>query len=89
VEVVQVTREADQDDTGDTAKKVKGDVKEVLGAVTGDRRVEATGRAEQRVADADDPAERTDDATVEEEHAVRRAHGDLSDGGQADTPLGT
>lgn len=88
--VMRVTRDADQDDTGDVAKKVKGDVKEVVGAVTGDRRVEATGRAEQRVADADDPAERTDDATVEDEQdAVRRAHGDLPEGSQADTPLGT
>jgi uncharacterized protein YjbJ (UPF0337 family) len=68
------------------AKEVEGRVKEVAGFVTGDRRVEAAGRAEQKAADPDSPVNEVDDATVnEEERAVRVDHGDLP----ADGPQGT
>lgn len=57
---------------------VKGEVEEVLGAVTGDRRVEAEGRAKQRASDPDDPLERVDDDQVDrEEDRVRREHHDI------------
>jgi uncharacterized protein YjbJ (UPF0337 family) len=74
----------------DTAKKAKGDVKEVLGAVTGDRRVEAEGRAEQRVADPAAPETEESQETVDgHEDAVRRAHGDVPGAPGDEGPLGT
>jgi uncharacterized protein YjbJ (UPF0337 family) len=81
------------DDSGGKTTSVKGEVKEVLGAVTGDRRVEASGRVEQQVADPETPVdEESDDLVSREEQAVRQVHGELPDGGDAtDTtgPLGT
>jgi uncharacterized protein YjbJ (UPF0337 family) len=54
--------------------KRKGAVKEVLGAVTGDRQVEAEGRAEQ-----EQPS--PDSGTVEAEvQAVREDHHDVIPG---------
>jgi uncharacterized protein YjbJ (UPF0337 family) len=79
--------------SGDTGKKLKGEVKEVLGAVTGDRQVEAKGRVEKRVAD---PAAPEDHETGEEVgrqvDEVRRTHHDLPAGGgehDGEGPLGT
>jgi uncharacterized protein YjbJ (UPF0337 family) len=51
--------------------KRKGAVKEVLGAVTGDRQVEAEGRAEQ-----DEPTP-TEQKVDEEVRAVREDHHDV------------
>jgi uncharacterized protein YjbJ (UPF0337 family) len=62
----------------DEVSKVKGDVKETLGAVTGDRRVEAEGRAEQRAAKPDDPLEQVTDEVIEhEEDDVRKERHDV------------
>ncbi|MDQ1392697.1 MAG: hypothetical protein QOF30_1674 [Acidimicrobiaceae bacterium] len=75
----------------ETAKNVKGEVKEVLGAVTGDRRVEAEGRVEQQVADPDAPQSNESDAAVgHAERDVREDHHDVP-GAPADEdgPLGT
>lgn len=59
------------------SKNTVGRVKEVLGAVTGDRRVEAKGRAEEKAADAEDPGDDvTDELVAREEDAVRKRHGD-------------
>jgi len=81
----------DLDQDTDTKTSVKGQVKEVLGAVTGDRAVEAEGRVEQQVADPSSPVDdESDDAVRHEELAARQAHGDLPlDGPVADSPLGT
>lgn len=77
-------------DPKETAQKAKADVKEVVGAVTGDRRVEAEGRAEQRAADADAPLDSvTDDAVHQEERDVKKEHHDMPGGGAAEGPLGT
>jgi len=74
----------------ETAQKAKGDVKEVLGAVTGDRRVEAEGRVEQQAADADAPGETiTDGAVHREERDVKKDHHDTPGAGAAEGPLGT
>jgi uncharacterized protein YjbJ (UPF0337 family) len=51
--------------------KGKGTVKEVLGAVTGDRQVEAEGRAQQ-----EDP-EPSEERVGEEMRAVREEHHDV------------
>jgi uncharacterized protein YjbJ (UPF0337 family) len=76
---------------GDTAKHVKGEVKEVLGAVTGDRRVEAEGRVEQRVADPGAPEDDVSDTAVgDQEGSVRQAHHDVAaDAAPSEGPLGT
>ena len=75
----------------DTPKKVKGEVKEVLGAVTGDRRVEAEGRVEQRVADPDAPiSHESEEAVDRQEHSVRQDHHDVPvDAPERQGPLGT
>jgi uncharacterized protein YjbJ (UPF0337 family) len=53
--------------------------KEVVGFVTGDRHVEAAGRAEQREADPEDPVDDADEGAIDHaEDAVRREHGDGS-----------
>ena len=53
----------------------KGKVKEAVGWITGDREVEAEGRAERKAADPDDPTTEVDDATVAEaEREVRHEH---------------
>ncbi|MDQ1357962.1 MAG: hypothetical protein QOF20_1763 [Acidimicrobiaceae bacterium] len=75
----------------ETAKNAKGEVKEVLGAVTGDRRVEAEGRVEQQVADPEAPQSDESDAAVgQAERDVREDHHDVP-GAPADEdgPLGT
>jgi uncharacterized protein YjbJ (UPF0337 family) len=66
-------------------------VKEVLGAVTGDRRVEAEGRVEQKVADPGTPAETvTDDKVAREERDVKKDHHDVAAAdGSREGPLGT
>jgi uncharacterized protein YjbJ (UPF0337 family) len=57
---------------------MKGKVKEIVGAVTGDRRVEAEGRAEEKVARPDLPVDEATNEVVDEEHeAVRKDHGDI------------
>jgi uncharacterized protein YjbJ (UPF0337 family) len=59
-------------------KSVKGKIKEVLGALTGDRRVEAEGRAEEKVARPDVPVDEVTDEVVDDEHeSVRKDHGDI------------
>jgi uncharacterized protein YjbJ (UPF0337 family) len=59
-------------------KSVKGKIKEVLGALTGDRRVEAQGRAEEKVARPDVPVDEVTDEVVDDEHeSVRKDHGDI------------
>jgi uncharacterized protein YjbJ (UPF0337 family) len=75
----------------ESAKDAKGEVKEVLGAVTGDRRVEAEGRVEQQVANPDTPESEESDAAVgQAERDVREDHHDVP-GASADEdgPLGT
>ncbi len=69
----------------------KGEVKEVLGAVTGDRRVEAEGRVEQKVADPDTGTEAvTEDKVAQEERDVKKDHHDVAAaGGSREAPLGT
>ena len=60
------------------SKNTAGKAKEVLGAVTGDRRVEAKGRAEEKAADPENPGDDvTDELVAREEDAVRRRHGDI------------
>ncbi len=73
----------------DTSKKVKGEVKEVLGAVTGDRKVEAEGRAAQKVADPATPSGAEEEEVPNEEHAVRQAHHDVPGAPSDEGPLGT
>jgi len=59
---------------------VLSEVKETVGAVTGDRKVEAEGRAEKRVANPGDPADEITDELVEREaHEVRQQHHDIPD----------
>lgn len=59
-------------------KSVKGKIKEVLGAVTGDRRVEAQGRAEEKIARPDVPVDDVTDEVIDDEHeSVRKDHGDI------------
>jgi uncharacterized protein YjbJ (UPF0337 family) len=79
------------DGSGKTGADKKGEVKEILGAVTGDRRVEAEGRVEQKVADPGAPAETvTDDTVAREERDVKKDHHDVADaGGSREAPLGT
>jgi uncharacterized protein YjbJ (UPF0337 family) len=80
---------SDAEDGGrvETAKQAKGEVKEVLGAVTGDRQVEAEGRVEQKAADGSAPA---DTGVRQEEREVREEHHDVPGGPAADDgPLGT
>jgi uncharacterized protein YjbJ (UPF0337 family) len=78
---------------GRTGTAVKGQVKEVLGAVTGDRRVEAEGKVEQQVADPEAPeTEESDEAVHHAERAVRQTHDELpgdSVEAEAEGPLGT
>ena len=58
-----------------------GKVIEFLGQWTNDRKVEAKGRVEQKAADESQPVDETSDAAIaEEQEAVRREHGDVSDG---------
>jgi uncharacterized protein YjbJ (UPF0337 family) len=75
----------------DSGKSAKGEVKEVLGAVTGDRHMEAEGRVEQRVADPDAPeGEENEAAVAREERLVRQDHNDVPGGSSnSDGPLGT
>jgi uncharacterized protein YjbJ (UPF0337 family) len=75
----------------DSGKAAKGAVKEVVGAVTGDRRVEAEGRVEQKVADPEAPESDQSAATIrKEERAVRGTHDDIATGeGDDSGPLGT
>ncbi len=90
---------ANDDDSADavdsaergSGKSVKGEVKEVLGAVTGDRRVEAEGRVAQRVADPATPeGQESEDAVRRQEREVRQVHNDVPAGGtEDDGPLGT
>ena len=55
----------------DDVTRVKGKVEEAVGWATGDRRVEAKGKAEEET------GETPDDATLEDvEDEVREAHGD-------------
>jgi uncharacterized protein YjbJ (UPF0337 family) len=55
--------------------KLTGLLKEVTGALTGDRRTEARGRAEEAAADRGVPL--TDDEVAEELEEVREEHGDV------------
>jgi len=62
----------------ENASPLMGEVKETVGAVTGDRRVEAEGRAEKRAADPDDPVDEVTDEVVDREtHEVREDHNDI------------
>ncbi|MDQ1428521.1 MAG: hypothetical protein QOK39_1997 [Acidimicrobiaceae bacterium] len=69
----------------------KGEVKEVLGAVTGDRRVEAEGRVEQKRADPGTGTEAvTEDTVAREERDVKKDHHDVAAAdGSREAPLGT
>ena len=80
-----------QDQHKDSPKSTKGELKEALGAVTGDRHVEAEGRVEQKVADPRAPESEESDETVRnEEEAVRGTHGEIPTGrGEDSGPLGT
>ena len=73
------------------ANKSKGAVKEVLGAVTGDRHVEAEGRVEQRVAEPESSAEAvTDEAVDKAEKNVKKDHHDVPvEDPNRRAPLGT
>lgn len=52
-----------------------GKIKEAVGWATGDREVEAKGRAEQKSASPSDPVDSvTEDTMNEERQAVRRDH---------------
>jgi len=58
--------------------KLKGEIKEIAGALTGDREVEAKGRVERRAADPSDPVQEvTEEQVNEEEQLVRERHGDI------------
>lgn len=57
--------------------KTTGKAKAVVGWATGDRDVEAKGRAEERAADPADPTDEVTGETVaEEREQVREDHGD-------------
>ncbi|MDQ6615733.1 MAG: CsbD family protein [Actinomycetota bacterium] len=75
----------------DTAKSIQGHVKEVLGAVTGDRRVEAEGQVEQQVADPQgQESVESEESVSHHEREVREAHHDIVGTESEDaTPLGT
>jgi uncharacterized protein YjbJ (UPF0337 family) len=54
-----------------------GKTKEVVGYATGDRKVEAKGRVEEKIADPDAPiTEETEEAIGKEELDVRKDHGE-------------
>ncbi len=75
----------DHEGAVDTAKSIHGHVKEVVGAVTGDRRVEAEGQVEQQVADPQGK-----ENVSHHEREVREAHHDIGGNESQDaTPLGT
>ena len=80
-----------RDHDKDSSKSTKGELKEALGAVTGDRHVEAEGRVEQKVADPRaSESEESDETVRNEEQAVRGTHRDIPAGGREDSaPLGT
>lgn len=57
---------------------IPGKIKEVLGWLTGDRRVEAKGRVEQKAADPGAKVEDVSEEAVDEEQQdVRVEHGDI------------
>jgi uncharacterized protein YjbJ (UPF0337 family) len=66
----------DPDDTRDRSRfhELKGSVKRALGWLTADRRVEAEGQAEERLA-----APPTDEQADREEHRVKRDYGETMD----------
>ena len=80
-----------QDQQKDSAKSTKGVLKEALGAVTGDRHVEAEGVVEQKVADPQAPEGEENDETVrQEEREVRATHSEVpTPDGDESGPLGT
>jgi uncharacterized protein YjbJ (UPF0337 family) len=55
--------------------KLSALLKEITGALTGDRRTEARGRAEEDAAERGEPV--TDRAVAEELEEVREEHGDV------------
>lgn len=55
--------------------KLTGLLREITGALTGDRRTEARGRAEERAADRDTPV--TDESVDRRLKEVREQHGDI------------
>jgi uncharacterized protein YjbJ (UPF0337 family) len=56
-------------------------VRAILGRVTGDRRVEAEGRAKEEAADDASPTPAaTEDVVEEKQHEVRQEHGDIRQG---------
>jgi uncharacterized protein YjbJ (UPF0337 family) len=66
------------DEMDEKSPPLTSEVKETVGALTGDRQVEAEGRAEKRAANPDDPlGEVTDEVVDEETHEVRQEHDDI------------
>ena len=57
----RAARRAARNKTRNAAQKVKGQVKEVAGRVTGDRRLEAEGRADKRGANLRQAGEKLKD----------------------------
>jgi uncharacterized protein YjbJ (UPF0337 family) len=58
----RAARKAARNKTRNTAQKVKGQVKEAAGRVTGDRRLEAEGRADKTRANLKQAGEKLKDA---------------------------
>jgi uncharacterized protein YjbJ (UPF0337 family) len=58
----KAARQAARNKTRNAAQKVKGQVKEAAGRVTGDRRLEAEGRADKRGANLRQAGEKLKDA---------------------------
>jgi uncharacterized protein YjbJ (UPF0337 family) len=58
----QAARRAARNKTRNTAQKLKGQVKEAAGRVTGDRRLEAEGRADKTKANLKQAGEKVKDA---------------------------
>jgi uncharacterized protein YjbJ (UPF0337 family) len=58
----KAARKAARNKTRNTAQKVKGQVKEAAGRVTGDRRLEAEGRADKTKANLKQAGEKVKDA---------------------------
>jgi uncharacterized protein YjbJ (UPF0337 family) len=56
------SRKASRNKTRNTAQKVKGQLKEAAGAVTGDERLEAEGRADKSKANLKQAGEKIKDA---------------------------
>ena len=66
------SRNAAHNKTRNTAQKVKGQFKEAAGAVTGNERLEAEGRADQSEANLNQAGEKVKDAVDDVKDAFKK-----------------